>query len=566
MGRAERNDRRFARQGRIRGITAGLLTLALLFGMTACGGESAPSVPEPIPQPEETKSECQLALESFLAKCGGTEETAEETALLESAVTLPADSAAALLDALAATEVVYPYADITNLRDSYDRYLAMAAALPWQDGTDYGGISRLPLKGGELLKLVKANNEMLLAESGIANATRSPLDDEYLSWICDVLTDVFNRELTEWDFSTQLDSIDWTIANLTVIRDTATFNNAAVQRGAIMKVNQTLTDSMSGITGSELAPTMTITHEGEHLLQSMSLPAQEALGLSQGFGFCYSWDDLPVNALYTSWFVEASAERLAANFCDTEPATYASMLSYLDSLTVLAALTGTEPIAVPRLSQQGTLEAVFDLFGRETEEEKLEFLNVLYAIQVVQQGPDDFWEACTAQTGLSREDEDALIEVQRNLKTAACLTMSRIFYENLVRLLTENSLTLRELFYLACSWEFDLNRHLGYEDETRLSTTGVFLERYPAMQQMFFNALAENLDVDGESLCELYSAVHCRARVPKTSMLHGDEIWDAEDIAAFSRAVNNFWDGYYQGVSQQKTVPVSAAAEILLEQ
>lgn len=546
-------------------LLAALLTALLLLSLTACGGKKTGTVAPAEPVEEVPPSAAELAVEAFLAQYDGTEETAEETALLDTSVTLTPESAEESAEALAAVEVVYPYADITRLQDSYDRYLAMAAELPWQDSKDYGGLSRLPLKDGELLALVKANNEEFLAVRSIENSLYRPLDDEYLAWVCQVLTDTLNRELTERDFGAQRDSIDWTIANLKILRG-ATMDNASVTRGALMQVNQAATDAMAGISGNELGSAMTITHECEHLLQSVSVPAQEALGLAQGYGFAYSWEELPVNALYTGWFVEASAERLAAWFYDTEPETYASMLSYLDSLTVLAALTGAEPIAVPRLSQQGTLEAVFDLFGRETEEEKLEFLNVLYAIQVVQQSPDDFWEAYTAQTGLSRENEDVLIRVQREMKTAACLSMSRMFYENLAQLLTENALTLREVFYLVYSWEFDLNKHLGYDDETRRNTTAPFLAAYPAMQSAFFAALAESTETDAQALAELYNAAHCRAHVPKTSMLHGDEIWDAADLAPFSRAVNDFWDGYYQSVSQQKTLPVSAAAEILYQE
>lgn len=540
-----------------------LLALLLCLSMTACGGGKTTPAATVEPVEEVPPSAAELAIEAFLAQYDGTEETAEDAALLDTPVSLTADSAAALLKTLAAAEVVYPYGDITDLQASYDRYLAME--LPWTDDADYGGLSRIPLKDGELLEIVRANNEEFLAIRSIETSLYRPLEDEYLQWVCEVLTDTFNRELTERDFGAQLASIDWTISSLKILRG-ATMDNASVTRGALMQVNQAATDAMSAISENDLAPYMTITHEGEHLLQSVSVPAQEALGLDQGFGFCYSWEELPVNALYTSWFVEASAERLAAYFYDTEPATYATMISYLDSLTVLAALTGVEPIEVPRLSQQGTLEAVFDLFERRTEEEQMEFLNLLYAVQVIQQTPDDFWESYTAQTGKTRENEGELIEVQRNLKTAACLSMSRIFYEALAQLLSENTLTLREVFYLICSWEFDLNLHLGYADETRLDTASAFLEGYPAMQEVFFVALAEGMDVDAETLTGLYYAAHCRAHVPKTSMLHGDEIWDAADIAAFSRAVNDFWDGYYQSVSQKKTVPVAAAAEILLGQ
>lgn len=535
-----------------------ILILSLMSGMTACSNHRSTAPSQSVTVDEPAPSEAELAIEAALKQYG--EENEEETALLNVAVSLSDDSVSELYEQLDTLDVIYPYADIVNLLDSYDRYLSMKH---WEDGTDYGALSRFPLKEGELFDIVKTNNDDFLSEHTIANSLYSPLDDEYLEWVCQVLTDTLNRELSEWDFGTQLDSIDWIIANLKVLKGSTT-SNASVTKGAIMQVRKSGADGMVAITGNESAAEMTITHEVEHLLQSMSTPGMDALGLDQAYGFCYSWADLPVNALHTSWFIEASAEKLASYFYDTEPSTYLSMIGYLDSLTVIAALRGVEPIEVPRLSQQGSLETVFDLFGRETEEEQIEFLNLLYAIELIQQSPDDFWSIYTEKTGLEQTDEN-LIEVQRNLKAAACLTMSRMFYENLSQLLVENSITMRELFYLIYTWEFDLSYHLVYDDETRLHNTGVFLEGYTAIQAAFFSTLANNLSSSAEDLTELYNAAHCRARVPETSMLHGDEIWDAEDIAPFSRKINDFWDSYYQTVSSYKTVPVSVAAEILLD-
>lgn len=201
-----------------RRISAGLLAVTLLLTLTACGGKKTTTVTPAEPVEEVPPSAAELAVEAFLSQYEGTEETAEETALLDTSVTLTAESAEALAEALATVDVTYPYADITNLQDSYDRYLVMAAELPWQDSADYGGLSRLPLKDGELLAIVKANNEEFLAVRSIENSLYRPLDDEYLAWVCQVLTDTLNRELTERDFGAQRDSIDWTIANLKILR------------------------------------------------------------------------------------------------------------------------------------------------------------------------------------------------------------------------------------------------------------------------------------------------------------------------------------------------------------
>ena len=541
-----------------------LLALVLLFVSTACGGTPAAETVTS-PPVQEVKSEAQLAMEAILSQYDGIEESSEEQALLAEKIRLSAEGLQRVEEYLAASIPTYPYGELAQLEVAYKRYLALE--LP-EGVTNFSVVSALPITDTELMEYVRANNDAFLAVPSIANSVFRPLDEEYFSWVCQVVTDTVNQELSGMDFGVQLASIDWNLANLKILQG-STFANASYQKGALMQVRPSGADGMVGITGDEMAAHKTVTHEVEHLLQNMAEPIQEELGISQNYGFTYQWEELKINSLYWTWFIEASAERLAAAFYGSEPSTYKSMIGYLDSLTMSALLRGKRPIEVPRLSQQPYLETVFVFFDCQSEEEQWELLNLLYAVELIQVSPDDFWEDYAAARGLDVEakSEDDLAVLRKSLKPPVCLTLSRYFYRDLSRLLAEEGMTLRELFYLMSMWEFDLSGHILYDDETRLADTEEFLSGYTALQDCFFDALAASSSRTAEELREAFTAYLCRCEVPRKSLLHGDETWTkGVSISAVSPEGNAFLDGFYETVSQNKTVPVYAAAEILLNQ
>ena len=128
-------------------------------------------------------------------------------------------------------------------------------------------------------------------------------------------------------------------------------------------------------------------------------------------------------------------------------------------------------------------------------------------------------------------------------------------------------MTLRELFYRMSMWEFDLSGHILYDDEMRLTDTEEFLSGYTALQDCFFDALAASSGRTAEELREAFTAYLCRCEVPRKSLLHGDEAWTkGVSISAVSPEGNAFLDGFYETVSQNKTVPVYLATEILLKE
>ena len=363
---------------------------------------------------------------------------------------------------------------------------------------------------------------MQISEEGIQTV------EDYFSWVCQVVTDTVNQELSGTDFGVQLASIDWNLANLKILQG-STFANASYQKGSLMQVRPSGADGMVGITGDEMEAHKTVTHEAEHLLQNMAEPMQEELGISQNDGFTYQWDDLEINFLYWIWLIEASAERLAAVFYGPEPSTYGSMLGYLDSLTRPALLRGKQLIEVPRLSQQPYLETVFAFFDCQSKEEQWELLNLLYAVELIQVTPDDFWEDYAAVYGLdvAAKSEDDLAVLRKSLKPSVCLTLSRYFYRDLSRLLAEEEMTLRELFYLMSMWEFDLSGHILYDDEGQLEDTEQFLCAYTDLQDRFFVALAVSSGLTVQALREAFTVYLCRCEVPRKSILQGDEAWPA---------------------------------------
>ena len=131
--------------------------------------------------------------------------------------------------------------------------------------------------------------------------------------------------------------------------------------------------------------------------------------------------------------------------------------------------------------------------------------------------------------------------------------------------LASDGMTFRELFYLMSMWEFDLNGHILYEDETRLQDTKEFLASYTNLQNCFFEALTLSSNLTAEELREAFTAYLGRCEVPRHSLLYGNEVWtNGTYITAVSSEGNAFLDTFYETVSQNKTVPVYVATEILL--
>jgi len=159
--------------------------------------------------------------------------------------------------------------------------------------------------------------------------------------------------------------------------------------------------------------------------------------------------------------------------------------------------------------------------------------------------------------------EGELIQLKIELKNAVCQTISKYFYRNLSRLLSENQMTLRELFYLITVFEYNLHLHITYSDESRSEAIRLFMESYTLLQQTLFDCLGERLGLMPEELYESFTAFHYRTELSKDTILRGKAEWHSLSIEPLNQEANNFLYEFSRSVMIKKTIPVRAMVNIL---
>lgn len=536
-----------------------LLVIFLLLPMSSsCGyNESQQRIYDAGQEAGKAEFPVQQEVSNLLKNYQGTEESAEEAALLSQTVSLSPNELAAVEDATGALTVACPYSDISGVEAAYERY----QTLPSHQGTvKHGIVTSLPLAPETLFEIVKTNNTAYLETKPIMSHFQ--LEDDYILWACEIICNTLNRELPALGSAAILADVDANLADLKISKPPGgDMSNAAVTDDNCMYLNPVMIKNMVSLFG-EGAADKTVAHETEHILQKRSIEACDWLGVGRGYGFCFLWEDQPVNSMYFNWFIEASAEKLASSLLEMEPTTYTSMIGYLDTLTFLNLLQGAGVKETPRLTQQSSLERVFELFGCETEEERLELLHMFYAIEIIQVEPDEFMPLYDDQLG-HEAAYDEVTKLKIELKNAACQTMSKYFYRNLSRLLAENQMTLREVFYLITIFESDQNLHISYTDETWSDTFRPFLENYVLLQQAFFDVLAETLELPPDELQMQFTAFYYRTEIPKDTILFGKAEWQSLSISTLTQEANDFLEVYSRSVLKKKTAPIRAMADIL---
>jgi hypothetical protein len=456
----------------------------------------------------------------------------------------------------------YPYADISNVKEALERHRALPELAPRKPT---GLLASGWLDADELYSTVMANNARYMAE-GKYNYIE--MENEYVQGVCAVITDTVNRELANYGFTDTLGELDYNLTNLCILSGHG-LSNAAVTDDGCMLIQPKLAENMKWLADNDQAVSIAYSHEVEHLFQKVSTEARQALGVERAYGFCRVFPDLDINPLYFNWFLEASAEKLAIALYDSEPTTYTTKIGYLDSLTYAGMFRdGVSPVDIPRLSQQHSLERVFELFDLDAYERQIEFLNMMWAINVIQESPEDFMRVYAGQLEHEPDYEftDAeLTELRIAMKESLCVTFSKYFYENLAGKMAGESVSLTDLFLLISIWEADLNYHITYTDETRYDSMKKFLAGYADIQNAFFERVAVDLDVGAEELAESYNAYNAAIKVQKNVFLVQEEAEEQfKNIAIpwLTTEENSFISKQFSAVANKKTVSIRQMIDI----
>lgn len=545
-----------------------ILTLALLLASGCSSGSpkspdpgptepTEPAEPEPEPTPLELAVEEALTQYEALAK---TELTPEEQELLALRVRLPEEAAEAMESAAASHPSDYPYGDLFEIERAYDLYEEKV--------TPYDGEILPILSGGsvdaqELYALVRANNEAYLNDTD-TSPVYFALEDEVVEEACEIIAQTVNGEIKNPAMTINLDDLSENLTRLRIITGLS-WDNAYVNGDGVMGMNPQFMKTMNYISGEDDAYNECISHETIHLFQKRSQTAYDRGEFEEAFGPAYMFEELEVDSLYNSWFTEAAAETLACRIYGIAPVTYATKIGYANSLFLVNGLREDfDSYEAPRICVEHDLDRFLSFFGCETREEKLELLTVMYSIDIMQEEPDDFLGAYAAALGTKQEDltDEQMDELKWSLKPGICEYLTREFYKNLARRLTESSATLEELFTMLAIFECDLNNHLvDFTRPERDLLLDGFFDMYPELQTAFFDQVSAVCGVPPEDLSEAFYTFNGRLERQEDNQFM--EInWKIIDIPWLTPNQLKLVQQVYQDTIYMKTLSIAEFASL----
>lgn len=394
----------------------------------------------------------------------------------------------------------YNYSDLYGLDKAYEKYTNTQSYLGINN-TDI--ISDNQVDVDYLYNIVLKNNDKYISDK--ENVLYSKLSDSEVKKICEILVDTINKELACPDFNGNIADISANLLNLKILNGAA-ISNAFVTDDDALVVSLTSMENMKLFADNEDAYEITVAHEVEHILQKRSLKALENEQIERGHGYCKKFNDLTVNSLYHVWLIEGSAESLAVRLYNCEPLTYKNKVSYINSLKFTQLLKDDFNLYdIERLTQQNSLDQVFETFNCKSDTEKVELLNMLYSLEVIQESPDDFIELYEKEVlnGQKVTDKD-IDNLYYNLKASVCVTLTKYFYKNLTYKITRDGLNINEIYDLISLFEEDLANHTLYSEESQLQYNKIFINKYTEIQNLFFENISKNLNLNVDDIISTY--------------------------------------------------------------
>lgn len=403
-----------------------------------------------------------------------------------------------IADYLSAKKVEYPYSDMYDLEEVKKR-LDFDATVSGHKFSALDGSGRL--SGGHLAALTKKNNEAFLSTKPFGYKA---VEADYIAEICDFIVTVTDKMLEKYP-DMDKERVYCNLGSLKILYDTGMLSYAEVSSDMILSISQNNANILTTLQGED-GFTRVMTHEIMHILQ-IGCGCEEIENCGRRAGFSVFWDDFTLNTADWTWMVEGSAERNMCTLTGGDAVTYQYKMDYICSMTMSVLLRdGVKADTMETLCFYSEPEALFEAFGCETEAERDELLNMMITLQVLQMQPKSFHAAYTEKTGIDLfEDEEAMNEFSYSLKPAACLSLSKEFYENLGGFINEKRISANDLFFLINLFEGQLNGHLNYTVDSKKKINEPFIEGYTAIRKAFFDTLGRENGTDLNSLYGQYN-------------------------------------------------------------
>ncbi len=389
------------------------------------------------------------------------------------------------------------------------KYFQIDEALDkYKNINEYETISSNFIKDGKLeeealKRRILDNNNQYFADR--KSGRYSLLDSTTFDKVFNALVDSINYQLAR---GTDIDiaQLDDNLTNLRLFRMTSPGSGMVTDDG-ILAVNLEVIATRQLEYPNVDYLRMTVIHEGNHLMQISSVKEREEEGYSKNLGIAYSWDDLKVNPLLYTWYTESSAEYLKYYQYGegAENTSYENQVKALEMLTLTTMLKdGADETTFAKLSFQSDLNKLFTLFNCQDDTEKLEILNMMYALEICLNQPTEFTKFYKEQTSSSLD----IYSYQDSLKSSIAQTLTKRFYENLASYMKNNQISLKSIFSMISSFEVEMNRFTKYSNDYYIGSNESFINMYKEIQGEYFEILSNSLDMSIEELSTLYNSYY----------------------------------------------------------
>lgn len=339
-----------------------------------------------------------------------------------------------------------------------------------------------------LCRLVVSNNSSYLEENDFGYECP---EEEYILDICKLIVQVIDHMQGLYP------DVDWdrvycNLGNLKILYNVGMLSYAEVSKDLVLSVSENNTEIVLNMKGDNGLRNVLV-HEIMHIIQ-IGCSCENIENCERRCGICVNWSDFTLNTTDWGWFFEGSAERNMCKLTGDEAVSYQYKMDYLCSLTLSLILKDdVSSQTMESMCFYSEPQRLFDAFGCDSEQQKDEILNMMITLNVLQMQPEAFFEAYKDETGIDpRESEESLNEFCYSLKPDVCITLSRIFYTNLVEYLRNSSIEANDLFFLINCFEGHVYQHLRYGDEDRQTINEPFIESYRAMRNALFKELNED--------------------------------------------------------------------------
>lgn len=395
--------------------------------------------------------------------------------------------------------VDYENSEYFQLDQAFNRYQSME---------EYETVSSNFIKDGHIDEIALKENILRNNKEYFENKKSgkySLLDTATFDKVFAALIDTLNYNLQS---GTNIDiaQLDDNLTNLKIFRMTSP-GSGMVTDDAILAVNLEVIATRQLEFPNVDYLRMTAIHEGNHLVQASSVKEREMEGYSKNVGIAYAWDDLAVNPLLYTWYTESSAEYLKNHQYGegAETSAYENQVKALEALTLATVLKdGVDETTLAKVSLQSDLNELFAVFNCQTDKDKVEVLNMMYAFEICLNQPSEFTKFYKEKTGVALD----LYSYQDSLKSSVAQSLTKKFYENLASFSFQNDRTLKEIFSLIATFELEMSRFTKYSNDYYLDTNESFLEMYKGVQNEYFTILSSSLNMSIDNLKNLYSTYY----------------------------------------------------------